>query len=108
MLLDDVRAEHLVRQAQRIHFRHEPSEICVVGTATSKDNNSPFFYFVKAKICQVLEAPQMEYSLEGNGTYYFSKNLSAEAAMGFGRAFYAGNNSVFASFLLGVRYQFEN
>jgi len=84
------------------------SEICVVGTATSKDNNSPFFYFVKAKICQVLEAPQMEYSLEGNGTYYFSKNLSAEAAMGFGRAFYAGNNSVFASFLLGVRYQFEN
>jgi len=84
------------------------SELCLVGTATSKDSNSPFFYFVKAKICQVLEAPQMEYSLEGNGTYYFSKNLSAEIAMGFGRAFYAGNNSVFASFLLGVRYQFEN
>ncbi len=84
------------------------SELCAVGTLNSNNANSPLFYFVKAKICQVLEAPQMEYSLEGNGSYYFSKNLSAEAAMGFGRAFYAGNNSVFASFLLGVRYQFEN
>ncbi len=84
------------------------SEICAVGTLANSDASSPLFYFVKAKLCQVLEAPQMEYSLEGNGTYFFSKSLSAEAAMGFGRAFNAGNNSVFASFLLGVRYQFEN